>query len=132
MNREGVGWPPRSARAIAGNGNGKTAPLGWLAMNRGKRFEILIENGRGYRHDGAGSLTSGKRPINHKVEKPIFMRLRGPKALDDEGTQRKNSAESYDHLGFAMAPVTQDPVLLAMHASLRSCIIKAVSISRQT
>jgi hypothetical protein len=29
--------------------------------------------------------------LNHKVEKPIFMRLRGPKALDDkghEGTQR--------------------------------------------
>ena len=31
--------------------------------------------------------------INHKVEKPIFMRLRGPKVLDDrghEGTQRKH------------------------------------------
>jgi len=33
----------------------------------------------------------GYPPLNRKVEKPIFMRLRGPKALDDkrhEGTQR--------------------------------------------
>ena len=27
--------------------------------------------------------------LNHKVEKPIFMRLRGPKALDDKDTKER-------------------------------------------
>src|SRR5579871_2675161 len=36
-----------------------------------------------------------QKSFNHKVEKPIFMRLRGPKALDDkghEGTEKKSSS----------------------------------------
>ena len=40
---------------------------------------------------------SENQNLNHKVEKPIFMRLRGPKVLDDkgrEGTQRERASES--------------------------------------
>jgi hypothetical protein len=38
-----------------------------------------------YRGFARMNADSKSKTFNHKVEKPIFMRLRGPKALDDKG-----------------------------------------------
>jgi hypothetical protein len=40
-------------------------------------------------HVEEGERLAGGKNFNHKVEKPIFMRLRGPKALDDKGHEGK-------------------------------------------
>ena len=35
------------------------------------------------------------RVTYHKIEKPIFMRLRGPKALEDKGHKEHEDADDY-------------------------------------